>query len=426
MDSKTKLGVFGRFSRGLKNAFCPEKSSPEDVDRELIRLYAEQFNTPAGVTPARITEFRRALHGKTPEEALELNSKLIGAIWSSQCETLPQIRELQPDQALAAVAESPIFPGKEGYLPLGEYLQQTYSQLIDLGWKIEVSNIDSGAAQDLVVERLPAFLQADENAFDASTKYLPPSAHRYRVPTITITNADGESTQVLLTANSEYLATASMSSGAPDINATFKGVNTQLGRKLHIIASNFEELGQPDAVLSSVSNLIHEIDHSVQVLLYPDDQPPLTNRENIAQTIVNEGSSITAQRVLLLRLIRSLIDQSDSLLHPSILRSAHSLFTLLHSRSPDNRTVFYGAGKLLYDSLPLDDVITDGKMPQSIEHINTIYQQLKNNPEAMLSFMSRYFHDQWYRNVGSLFHAEIPLSMLANDTPPTLFTEWYI
>ena len=84
--------------------------SPHSAIKWGVSLFAETLQSPITVEPAAITEYRRRLMGKTPEEALAIYKKLIGSIWNSQCEPVRQIRNLSnADQILAAVTEAPLF-----------------------------------------------------------------------------------------------------------------------------------------------------------------------------------------------------------------------------------------------------------------------------------------------------------------------------
>ena len=385
-----------------------------------VSLFAETLQSPITVEPAAITEYRRRLMGKTPEEALAIYKKLIGSIWNSQCEPVRQIRNLSnADQILAAVTEAPLFPSRETFVNLEQYLHETYVELVKSGWSFSIKMVDSSVAQDQVIEALK---QEYEDPYEASIWYFPPKSHRYQIPSISITTDQGANAQVFLTTNTTHFAEIAQATATDSSNpSVIHGINFNISAAIDMISSDFSQCNQTHALLRSISNLVHEVDHSVQRLQTQTNTSRSHELARIANSIVGEGSSITAQRIFLDNLGNTLINSANEKTKPAVTLAIRGLHTLLHARSPDDRTLYYGAGKLLFDLLPLNEAIQDGKMPRSSQEIEQIEAELVKNPKVIEALFSLFFHDGWSRWLAEAFPHNVPMMTIGADAATESF-----
>ena len=386
-------------------------------------------DAPISVEPAAVTEYRRILEGRDPQDVLAKAETLLGGLWKNQCTELKTISqaspELKPEQVLAGIASERVLPGNQAFVNLETYLHEMYAHLVDQGWKFQIEETKLENAQDQLAVALAGL--TDGNEYDVAVEYLPPKPYQVKLPTINITNTDGQSVRVFITsANHQVVGTQqSHLDQGKVVYIVEKGGNSYITSHYNVIQVDASGFDSAQRIYDCVSTLIHEIDHSVQRLL-SNNRNPRVGTIGMAHRVVIEGSSITSQRIFASRLSNILRKVVPADQNPIIEHAMKNLHALIQSRSPCDRFLFYAAGKILFNRFGIDQALMTGQMPGYINLLEQISINLSTNPEIVESLFETVMQDKWKLLLAQAFSDHAPLSLTTQDEMPDSFRVMFI
>ncbi len=376
--------------------------TPEEIKAKIADLeqssrtlddLMDAMKGPTVTQTALMSEYRRRLDGKTPAVAQEHAEYGMGEMWREYGpELLISFDNLSGQEKLNALVVGEVLPSGSGYQKLDDYLTGTYKNLTDQGWKFEVALGKSGDISNHVkIEITPYSSNPEEQA----ARYYPTNNSSTEVPTLLITDSRGNQHQVVLAHNPEELSQFAQQR-YENSGQTTRCIGTfrKLSSRLSIISLDFSHAELPESLFTSSSALVHEIDHAVQYLL--DSQIgglELDSVPGIISQVVKEGSSQTAERLFSSLLSHQL--HADGADRSHLDRHANNLWFFKESRLPHLKSLFYGAGKLLFNLLPMGQLIQDGKMPLSTTVIHEIRTFLTQHTEVLEQLFAAYFNHKW-------------------------------